>query len=154
MTAVIYRAAQSADAAVVMAGLRGLADAMGDPFHLDPGQLDLALAKGAARAMLACSGQHVQGMALWSPFLSTLRGATGAFVTDLWVDQGARSGGIGRGLLASVRDQAAAEFGPVFLRLGVYANNPRAHAFYARLGFSENPQDHWLTLEGAALEAL
>jgi GNAT superfamily N-acetyltransferase len=153
MTGWRFLAADPADAALVLAGLQGLAATMGDPFRLAPDQLARALQTGAARAVLAESA-GLQGLALWSPFLSTMRGATGAFVTDLWVAETARGGGLGQRLLAAVRDQAAAEFGPVFLRLGVYDDNPGARRFYARLGFTEHPQDHWLTLEGPALEAI
>lgn len=153
MTPCRYRAAAPADSALVLTGLQGLARTMGDPFRLGEDQLQQALACGAARAVLA-EGAELLGVALWSPFLSTMRGATGAFVTDLWVAEAARGSGLGQGLLEQVRDLAAAEFGAVFLRLGVYDDNPGARRFYARLGFTENPHDHWLTLEGAALEAL
>lgn len=145
----MIRAAGAADVAQVMAGLQALAATMGDPFRLNAAQLTRALDSGAARAVL-----HDRGLALWSPFVSTSRGAMGAYVSDLWVADAARGQGLGVRLLAAVRDQAAAEFGAVFLRLAVYAGNPGARQFYDRLGFAPKPDETWLTLEGAALEAI
>lgn len=146
----MIRVAGVADAAAVTAALRQLAGAMGDPFRSDLAQVERALACGAVRAVLAGD----QGVALWSPFLSTTRGAMGAYVSDLWVAETARGQGLGGALLAAVRDAAAAEFGRVFLRLTVYDDNGGARAFYERLGFAGKAGEIWLTLEGVALEAL
>ena len=40
-----------------------------------------------------------------------------------------------------------------FITLGV-TDLPRARAFYDRLGFAHAPDEHYLTLSGAALAAL
>ena len=146
----MIRAGTEQDAATVLRGLQALADAMGDPFRTTGPQLAQALRCGAARVELAGD----QGVALWSPFLSTTRGAMGAYVSDLWVADAARGQGLGQRLLAAVRDRAAGEFGAVFLRLAVYHDNPAARRFYDRLGFAAKPDEIWLTLEGAALEAV
>lgn len=146
----MIRAAGEGDAAVVLRGLQALAGAMGDPFRATPAQVAAGLRCGALRAELAGD----LGLALWSPFLSTTRGAMGAYVSDLWVADAARGQGIGQRLLAAVRDRAAGEFGAVFLRLAVYDDNPAARRFYDRLGFAAKPDEIWLTLEGAALEAV
>ncbi|OJY33735.1 GNAT family N-acetyltransferase [Gemmobacter sp. LW-1] len=145
----MIRAATVEDAARVMAGLQALAADMGDPFRTTGAQVATALASGAIRAELA---DH--GLALWSPFLSTTRGRMGAYVSDLWVGAEARGQGLGRQLLAAVRNRAEAEFGASFLRLAVYDDNPRARVFYDRLGFTPKADEIWLTLEGAALEAV
>ncbi|MEH7829465.1 GNAT family N-acetyltransferase [Gemmobacter denitrificans] len=145
----MIRAAGVAEAAQVLADLQALAQEMGDPFRADLAQVAAGLASGAIRAELA-----EQGLALWSPFLSTTRGAMGAYVSDLWVGPAARGQGLGARLLASVRDRAAAEFGAVFLRLAVYEDNAGARLFYDRLGFCPKPEEIWLTLEGKELAAL
>ena len=153
----MIRRATGADAAEVLAGLQALAAAMGDPFRASQSQVAAGLASGAIRAELAGSapGQGLgEGVALWSPFLSTTRGAMGAYVSDLWVAEAARGQGLGPRLLASVRDRAAAEFGATFLRLAVYADNPGALRLYQRLGFQPKADEIWLALEGPALEAL
>lgn len=147
----MIRHATAADAAEVLAGLQALAAAMGDPFRASAAQVAAGLASGAIRAELAEQGL---GLALWSPFLSTTRGAMGAYVSDLWVAEAARGQGLGPRLLASVRDRAAAEFGATFLRLAVYADNPGALRLYQRLGFQPKADEIWLALEGPALEAL
>ena len=148
----MIRAATGADAGRVFAALCDLAAEMDDPFRSDLRQVSRALDSGAARAMLADDG--AAGVALWSPFLSTTRGATGAYVSDLWVAGDQRGSGLGMRLLAAVRDAAATEFGAVFLRLAVYDDNAAARRFYDRLGFQPKPDEIWLTLEGPALEAL
>ena len=140
--------------APVCAALRALSRDMGDPYLMDDAVLAGALACGAAAAVLAKDGAAPVGVALYSPFPSTTRGLMGAFVTDLWVDAGQRGTGLGRGLLAAVRDDMAARWGGSFLRLNYYADNPAAAAFYARLGFAPKPQEIWVTLEGEGLSAL
>ena len=155
----MIRSATVHDLEAVMEGLRALAEAMADPFRVTDAQVAAGLASGAIRAELADRGPANQGrtnrgLALWSPFLSTTRGAMGAYVSDLWVSETARGQGLGPALLAAVRDRAGAEFGATFLRLAVYADNPGALRFYQRLGFRPKADEIWLTLEGAALEAV
>lgn len=137
----------------VAQALRALSHDMGDPYELPDTALALALA-GDTRAVLAIDGDTPVGVALWSPFVSTTRGRIGAFVTDLWVQHQQRGTGLGRRLLATVRDSAQAHWGATFLRLNHDIDNPAAAAFYARLGFRPNPKDLWLTLEHADLERL
>jgi GNAT superfamily N-acetyltransferase len=72
----------------------------------------------------------------------------------LWVDKSQRGTGLGRRLLAAVRDEMAARWGGSFLRLNYYADNPGAAEFYARLGFQPKPAEIWVSLEGKGLEAL
>ncbi len=144
----------SPDPALVAAALRALARDMGDPYRMADAVLAQALASGACAAVLAEEEGRAVGVALYAPFPSTTRGLIGAFVTDLWVDAGQRGTGLGRHLLAAVRDQMAARWGGSFLRLNYYADNPGAAAFYDRLGFHAKPQEIWVTLEGRELEAL
>ena len=144
----------SPDPAKVGAALRALSRDMDDPYRMPDALLAQALAEGAASAVLAQDGESPVGVALYSMFLSTTRGQVGAFVTDLWVDHAQRGTGLGRRLLARVRDEASLRWGATFLRLNYYADNPGAAAFYERLGFTPKPQEIWVTLEGDRLEAL
>lgn len=142
-----------ASTAQIATALRALSRDMGDPYQLPDATLAQAL-QGDTSAVLALSGRTPVGVALWSPFVSTTRGRIGAFVTDLWVNPSQRGTGLGRALLAGVRDGAQARWGATFLRLNHAADNSAAAAFYARLGFRANPQDVWLTLEPPALDRL
>ncbi len=145
-----------ADPAKVAAALRALARDMGDPYNMDDDALALMLTDtgGATGAVLADDGDQPVGVALYSIFVSTTRGQVGAFVTDLWVADGQRGTGLGRTLLARVRDTVAARWGGTFLRLNYDADNARAAAFYDRLGFRPKPPEIWVTLEGDALAQL
>lgn len=141
---------------MVAAALRLLARDMGDPYRMDDDALARMLTDtgGATRAVLAEEAGTPVGVALYSVFVSTTRGQVGAFVTDLWVAESQRGTGLGRALLARVRDTVAARWGGTFLRLNYYADNAGAAAFYDRLVFRPKPQEIWVTLEGKALEAL
>ena len=141
------------DPAAVAAALRALSRDMDDPYLMPDATVARALAAGIAGAILA-EDSAPRGVALYSLFLSTTRGQVGAFVTDLWVDASQRGTGLGRRLLAAVRDRAAADWGTTFLRLNFYADNGPAAAFYTRLGFRAKPQETWVTLEGPDLDAL
>lgn len=153
---VVFRRAGAADVAALNAALAKLSASMGDTHRACDESLLKAGFGGwpVLAALLAERDGAVVGVAVFSPFYSTVRGMAGAYVSDLWVDDGLRGGGLGSRLLAQVRDEAAALWGAGFLRLGVYAGNQRARAFYDRLGFVHNPDETYLTLSGAALAAL
>lgn len=153
MSAITLRRAWPEDAAGLNAGLRALSQSMGDMHRADDGQIARALG-GACQAVLAEAGDDLAGAALFSPLFSTTRGMAGAYVSDLWVGPGWRGAGLGQRLLAAVRDEAAHEWDAGFLRLGVYADNAGARRLYARLGFVEAANEHYLTLSGPALAAL
>ena len=153
MSAITLRRAGPGDAARLNAGLRALSQSMGDVHRADDGQIARALG-GAFHAILAETDTELTGLAVFSPLFSTTRGMAGAYVSDLWVSSGWRGTGLGQRLLAMVRNEAAREWGAGFLRLGVYADNTRARAFYTRLGFVEPANEQCLTLTGPALAAL
>ncbi len=108
----------------------------------------------AFHAALAEQAGEVVGAALYAPLFSSTTGGAGAYVSDLWVAEGLRGQGLGERLLAFVRDQAATDWGAIFLKLAVYDDNPRAEAFYARLGFTLHDGVRYLMLKGAPLEAM
>ena len=156
MSAALIRLAGRQDAARVSLALRSLSQDTNDT-HRASDALIAAAGFGAHPAFLALlaeAGGAVVGLALCSPFMSTTRGKVGVYVSDLWVDQGQRGQGLGQRLLAAARDTARERWGATFLRLAVYADNPRAVAFYTRLGFIATEGEHWIALDGAALEAL
>ena len=146
----------TADPAKVAAALKALSRDMDDPYLLPDGLLArmLTQSNGTTSAILAEDADSILGVALFSVFVSTTRGQVGAFVTDLWVDRNQRGSGLGRALLARVRDEVAAQWGATFLRLNYYADNADAARFYSRLGFCPKPQETWVTLEGNALRDL
>jgi ribosomal protein S18 acetylase RimI-like enzyme len=74
-------------------------------------------------------------------------GPTTAYVSDLWVDGGARRQGLGRELLRRV-GTAAAERGVTHVLLDVDAKNRGAIAFYERLGFTEIAKIYRVALDG------
>ncbi|MCC5970294.1 MAG: GNAT family N-acetyltransferase [Pararhodobacter sp.] len=155
MTNISISRATPADAARLNTALRALSQSMGDAHNTTDDQIARALAPGGAiAALIAEQGAQVVGAAVFSPLFSTTRGMAGAYVSDLWVAEGLRGAGLGPRLLAAVHDAAAQDWGAGFLRLGVYAHNARARAFYDRLGFTHAPDEHYLTLSGHSLAAL
>ncbi|MDQ2066702.1 GNAT family N-acetyltransferase [Xinfangfangia sp. CPCC 101601] len=144
----------SPTAAQLAYGLRALATSMDDPYRMEEALLAKALARGALQGVVALEGEDIRGVAAYSAFPSTTRGQIGAFVTDLWVDERMRGTGLGRQLLARVRDEMAAAWGGSFIRLNYYDDNKGAAGFYDRLGFQPRSQEIWVTLEKERLAAL
>jgi ribosomal protein S18 acetylase RimI-like enzyme len=156
MPSVLIRCAAPDDLAQLDCGLRALSDELGHD-HL-AGIDDLAAAgfgpHPAFVALLAEAEGELVGLAVCSPLFSTVRGAAGVYVSDLWVSAAWRGQRLGERLLAEVRTQAAARWRARFLRLGVGSENHRARAFYERLGFTPTTDETMMTLTGAALAAL
>lgn len=96
----------------------------------------------------------IVGVAAYSPFFSTVYGAVGIYVSDLWVADQARGRKLGQRLLAAVRTAGLKAWDARFIRLNVYHDNPRALAFYTRIGFVAASGTQYLTLAGDAFEAL
>ncbi|MCC0064969.1 MAG: GNAT family N-acetyltransferase [Defluviimonas sp.] len=156
MDGIRIRPAERRDAPQINAALRALSRTMGDTHAADDRLIERAGfgETPAFHALLAEQAGAVIGAALYSPLLSTTRGATGAHVSDLWVAAALRGQGLGARLLAAVRDRAQAQWGAGFLRLAVYHDNHRAAAFYAGLGFLPASAETTMTLQGAALAAI
>lgn len=154
MTEITLRLARPNDVPLLDTALRGLSADLGDTHRATPAALASAGfgASPAFRAMLALDGAAALGVALFSPIYSTTRGFPGVYVSDLWVSVAARGLGLGPKLLGAVRDAARTEWGAGFIRLAVYADNPRAIAFYDRLGFAVPKGEQSMILEGAALD--
>ncbi len=152
----VIRPATEDDLARLDAALRALSADLGDRHRATAEGLRAAGfgASPAFRAMLALDGETTIGAAVFSPLYSTTRGFPGAYVSDLWVAAPARGTGLGARLLAAVRDEARALWGAGFLRLAVYEDNPRAVAFYERLGFAPRAGETSMILEGHALDRI
>lgn len=148
---ITIRLAEAADAGRLNAALRALSADLGDTHRAT--DADIAAAgfgsEPAFRAILALRAEQVVGVAVFSPLYSTTRGCAGAYVSDLWVARAARGDGLGPRLLAAVRDAGAG-----FIRLAVYGDNPRAVAFYERMGFAARRGEVGMILDGAALKAI
>lgn len=146
------RIATEQDAERIGAGLRRLGQDLSDPYRLPDAVLARALAgpSPVARVALAEEGDVLVGFALYNQLISTSLGGTGAFISDLWVAPEQRSTGLGRRLLAAALVDAKAQYDATYLRLTVYEDNPRAHAFYKRLGFVEKTRERGMVLSGAA----
>ncbi|MBT9244077.1 GNAT family N-acetyltransferase [Gemmobacter fulvus] len=150
------RRAEPGEGARLNTGLRALSAEMGDTHRATDALIEAACfgPHVALYGLLAEVGDEVQGVVAFSPQLSTYRGAIGVYISDLWVAEAARGQGLGRRLLAAVRDEAARLWGPGYLRLTVYAHNPDARRLYDRLGFTDRASEVWMVLDGQALEVL
>ena len=61
---------------------------------------------------------------------------------------------LGQQLLAAVRAFGLDAWDASFMRLGVYHANPKALAFYQRIGFEPVADTKFMTLAGMAYDAL
>ncbi|TCO72395.1 GNAT family N-acetyltransferase [Rhodovulum euryhalinum] len=137
-------------------GLRQLSADLGDPYRARADDLRRALTgdRPLAHAVLAEAGGDLAGVAVFSPIFSTIRGAAGLYVSDLWVARAARGRGLGRRLLAGAAAEAARLWDARFLRLVVYDDNPAALRFYRRLGLAADGKEILMTLDESGLDAL
>ncbi len=127
-----------ADLARLEAALRRLSADIGEDYATESATLACAVlgTQPAALGLLALRGAETQGAALFSPNFSTVRGAAGVYVSDLWVSADARGKGVGSRLLAQVAQAGATRWGATWLRLAAYHHSHEALRFYARLGFT------------------
>ena len=156
MDAATIREAGPDDVRRVQDALMALSGDLGDDHRAGEEALAAACFGPAsfACAMLAEAGDAVVGVALASPLFSTTRGASGTYVSDLWVTPARRGAGTGRRLLAGAARRGAEMWGARFVKLAVYAENQRAAAFYRRLGFSFQDRERNAVLDGAQMRAL
>jgi len=117
--------------------LRALSADIAEVYTTDSATLARAVlgTQPAAHGLLAQHGNQTLGAALYSPLFSTVRGAAGVYVSDLWVSADARGQGLGARLLAQVARAGAARWQATWLKLAVYDHSHAAQAFYQRLGF-------------------
>ena len=84
--------------------------------------------------MMAFEHDRAVGLAVFFSEYSTWRGVPGVYVQDLYVSDHLRGSGLGRELLAAVK-QRARSWGGSYVRLTVYDGNQEALSFYRHLGF-------------------
>ncbi len=127
--------AREPDAAEVARLMRALCLHEGDPADhaTEAAMLRDVCAEGrAVEGLLARMGGAAVGLATWRPCYESAWAARGAFLCDLYVEEGARGRGVGRALVTAVARASAAQ-GGVFLWLTALRRNERARAFYRRL---------------------
>lgn len=128
----------SADLARLEGALRALSADIGEEYTTDSITFAVALTgpHPVAHGLLAVQGDQTLGAALYSPVFSTVRGAAGVYISDLWVSADARGHGFGAQLLAQVAQQGATLWQATWLKLAVYDHSHSAQQFYQRLGFA------------------
>lgn len=155
--AIVFRTvAGGADLARLEAALRALSAEIAEGYATDSATLAQALlgARPVAQGLVALQGAQTLGAAMFSPVFSTVRGATGVYVSDLWVSGAARGQGIGARLLAQVARQGASRWRATWLKLAVYDHSHSAQQFYKRLGFKPATGMQEMRLDARALEDL
>ncbi len=157
MDEIKIRQAVPADVADLNRVLSQLSADMGDEHRAS--EADIARfcfgANPVFHALLAeAADGTIVGAAGYSPFFSTVNGSVGIYVSDLWVAEQMRGKRLGQGLLAAVRKAGIVAWDAGFIRLGVYQDNPKALAFYERIGFVPTSETQFMTLAGEAYESL
>ncbi|PCJ07707.1 MAG: GNAT family N-acetyltransferase [Rhodobacteraceae bacterium] len=149
------RLVKTKDIPMLCDGLRILARDLGDSYSISDATMLAALTGSApiARALVAGADAPL-GLALFSPLVSTSFGATGTFLTDLWVASSERGTGLGRRMLTQVLTTSKNLWGGQYLRLAAYDDKPQALAFYEKLGFERRGHEHALILPVDAAKIL
>ncbi len=157
MTAATLRTAGPADAALVLAFVRELAEyeRLADAVVADEAALAAALAgdRPDAEVVIAEIDGAPVGFALFFQSFSTFLGRRGLYLEDLYVRPSHRGHGVGTQLMRHLAALAVAR-GCGRFEWTVLDWNAPAIAFYRRLGATG--QDAWTVqrVEGAALRAL
>jgi GNAT superfamily N-acetyltransferase len=155
--AVLIRSAQLADASLVHALIRELAEYEKLLDQMVAAEADIAAALFAGNPRVFCDiaewNGEPAGFVLWFYNFSTFRGAHGIYLEDLFVRPGFRGNGIGKGLFVALARRALAE-GCARLDWAVLDWNAPSIAFYEKLG--ARPITGWTAyrLTGEALEQL
>lgn len=156
MTPVTIRRAKAADAARLNRALAKLSAHLGDTHNASDAAIEQAGFGPSPSfiALLAERSEDVVGVAMFSQVFSTVMGASGVLVSDLWIEETMRGEGLGRRLLAAAGKLAAEEWGTAYLKLSVSNSNADARAAYARLGFTPILGETPMILGGALFETL
>ena len=157
MSEVTIRRARPDDASTIIRFVRGLAAFENEPAEsvkLTEADLlrDVFGATPRCEVLIAERDGVSLGFALFFHNYSTWEGRSGLYIEDLFVDEAARNGGVGRALMAAVA-RLASERGCARVELAVLDWNP-AREFYHRLGMRHMTE--WLPyrMDGDAVTAL
>ena len=156
-TATSFREVQdTGDLARLEAAMRALSGDLAEAYAADSATLARAVlgAQPSAWGLLASQAAQTTGAALYSPAFSTVRGAAGVYVSDLWVSGAVRGQGLGTAMLAQVAQAGAVRWGATWLKLAVYDHSHSAQRFYRRLGFEPATGMQELRLGPGAVHAL
>lgn len=151
------RPAASADASLIFAFIRELADYEKLAHDVTTNEADIATALFSSNPRVFCDIAEWDGapagFALWFYNFSTFRGRHGIYLEDLFVRPEFRGRGLGKALLANLAKRAVAE-GCARVEWWVLDWNEPSIEFYKSLG--ARPMDEWTVfrLTGAALERL
>jgi GNAT superfamily N-acetyltransferase len=144
---VFVRHATLEDAAALYAFAAGLALDHAPDREAHERALRDALADERSLVLVAEDGDRLVGSLVAGLLPMPLYGARLAFLQELYVDEAARGGGVGRSLMAAF-DTWARERGAAVEALGT--SRPPAMAFYERLGFVTRPTTYyWRRVEPA-----
>lgn len=151
-----YRNATIEDAEALNEALSNLSAELGDTHRASVTALrELGWgANPACRATLAETADEVVGVALYSPYVSTVFGSAGIYVSDLWTAPSVRGKGVGKGLLAAALRDGKQVWNAKFMKLDVYNSNLDARQFYERLGFRPSDEQTKMMLDEAGCTAL
>ena len=100
----------------------------------------------AAWALLALKGDETLGAALFSPVFSTVEGAAGVHVSDLWVSQSARGRGLGSPASGGDGPRAARLWRAEWITLAVYADSARIAAVLRTAGLCPANRGRMVTM--------
>jgi GNAT superfamily N-acetyltransferase len=157
MDDIIIRRAVASDAVELNRALGQLSADMGDE-HRARGWRYRPFLLWAGTGLPCASGRgtdgSIVGAAAYSPFFSTVYGGAGVYVSDLWVDAGNARQEARAAIAGSGPGRRRRMWDARLMRLNVYHDNPKALAFYERIGFVAVSDAQYLTLSGAAFETL
>ena len=100
------------------------------------------------------SAARMVGVSVFTPLFSTMRGAAGVYVSDLWVSEDMRGQKLGQRLLTAVLEEGRRRWQAKFLKLNVYDISEDSRRFYERLGFAPVITETEMKLDEAGCAAL
>lgn len=154
---ITIRTAVAADAAVIHAMIRSLAEGLGMADQVSSSPQDLLQhgfgERPAFMALIAEQQGQPLGLSLYFFTFSSWAGKRGVYLQDIFVDPRARGTGLGHQLLAETARQAAQQ-GAEFMRLAVDKDNQAARDFYRNAGMIHAERDCIYKAWNEAFEAL
>lgn len=151
------RLAEADDAEMIHAALQAMARAMGAGGKMVSTPENIRThgfcENPAFEVLIAEIEGAFAGLCLTFPSFSTWRGEPGIYVQDLYVDETFRGQGLGEKLLQAAARRGKAR-GAGYLRLSVDVTNPKAQAFYERLGIAHSSDEQIRMIKGEAFDAL